>query len=146
MITIWDVLGRSESGPFVKEEEFDWQVGLTARKMVQKYGIRYNPEQVVPSDDDLADRVYQASLDLFLELGTYCRDTGRLVKFTSSTSSSQTGTLSSLRTWAAKFVRSTTSRSTPCLAESDKVMATTLTFALPRAFITPARTPGLLTS
>ena len=82
MITIWDVLGRSESGPFIKEEEFDWQVGLTARKMVQKYGIRYDPEQVVPSDDDLADRVYQASLDLFLELGTYCRDTGRLVKFT----------------------------------------------------------------
>jgi len=82
MITIWDAVGRSESGPYIKEEEFDWQVGLTARKMVEKYGICYDPEQVVPADDDLADRVYQASLDLFLEWGTYCRDTGRLVKFT----------------------------------------------------------------
>lgn len=81
MITVWDVVGRSESGPYMKEEEFDWQVGLTARKMVEKYDIRYDPEQVVPADDDLADRVYEASLDLFLELGTYCRDTSRLVKF-----------------------------------------------------------------
>jgi len=81
MITIWDVVGRSESGPYVKEDEFDWQVGLTARKLVKKYEIRYDPEQVVPADDDLADRVYQASLDLFLELGTFCRDTSRLVKF-----------------------------------------------------------------
>jgi methylamine--corrinoid protein Co-methyltransferase len=81
MISIWDVVGRSESGPYMKEEDFDWQVGLTARKLVNKYDIRYDPEQVVPADDDLADRVYQASLDLFLELGTYCRDTSRLVKF-----------------------------------------------------------------
>jgi len=66
----------------MKEDDFDWQVGLTARKLVEKYDIRYDPEQVVPADDDLADRVYQASLDLFLELGTYCRDTNRLVKFT----------------------------------------------------------------
>lgn len=82
MITIWDVVERSESGPYMKEDDFDWQVGLTARKLVEKYDIRYDPEQVVPADDDLADRVYQASLDLFLELGTYCRDTNRLVKFT----------------------------------------------------------------
>ena len=82
MITFWDVVGRSETGPYMKEEEFDWQVGLTASKLVKKYDIKYNPEQVVPSDDDLADRVYQAGLDLFLELGVYCRDTNRLIKFT----------------------------------------------------------------
>jgi methylamine--corrinoid protein Co-methyltransferase len=81
MINIWEVMGRSESGPYIREEEYDWRVGLTARKLVKKYGIRYDPEQVVPADDDLADRVYQASLELFLELGTFCRDTSRLVKF-----------------------------------------------------------------
>jgi methylamine--corrinoid protein Co-methyltransferase len=30
----------------------------------------------------LADRLYEAGLELFLELGVYCRDTGRLMKFT----------------------------------------------------------------
>ena len=82
MIGFWDVIGRSERGPLVKEEEFDLQVGRVARRMIEKYGIRYDPEQVIPADDGLADRVYQAGLDLFLELGIYCRDTGRLMKFT----------------------------------------------------------------
>ncbi|MFQ6016042.1 MAG: monomethylamine:corrinoid methyltransferase [Anaerolineae bacterium] len=82
MISFWDVVGRSESGPFVREGEFDRRVGRVARQMVEKYGIRYDPEQVIPADDDLADRVYQAGLDLFLELGIYCRDTSRLMKFT----------------------------------------------------------------
>ncbi len=82
MISFWDAIGRSETGPFVKEEEFDRQVGRVARQMVEKYDIRYKPGQVIPADDNLADRVYQAGLDLFLQLGIYCRDTSRLMKFT----------------------------------------------------------------
>ncbi len=82
MISFWDVIGRSESGTLVKEEEFDWKVAQTAREIVERYDIRYDPEQVVPSDEDLVDRVYQAGLDLFLELGMFCRDTGRVLKFT----------------------------------------------------------------
>ena len=82
MIGFWDVIGRSESGPLVKEKEFDLRVGQVARQMVEKYDIKYDPQNVIPADDGLADRVYQAGLDLFLELGIYCRDTGRLIKFT----------------------------------------------------------------
>ncbi|UCG04808.1 MAG: monomethylamine:corrinoid methyltransferase [Desulfobacterales bacterium] len=82
MIGFWDVIGRSESGPLVKEKEFDLRVGRVARQMIEKYDIKYDPQNVIPADDGLADRVYQAGLDLFLELGIYCRDTGRLMKFT----------------------------------------------------------------
>jgi methylamine--corrinoid protein Co-methyltransferase len=81
MIGFWDVYKRSESGPFVKEQEFDRQVGTVANQIVQKHGIRFDPEQVIPSDDALAEKVYQAALELFLELGIYCRDTSRLIKF-----------------------------------------------------------------
>jgi methylamine--corrinoid protein Co-methyltransferase len=82
MIGFWDVIGRSESGPLVKEKEFDLRVGQVARQMVEKYNIKYDPQTVIPADDGLADRIYQAGLDLFLELGVYSRDTGRLMKFT----------------------------------------------------------------
>ncbi len=82
MTSFWEIVGRSESGPFVKEEEYDWKLSRVARQMLEKYSIRYAPDQVIPDDDDLADRVYQASLDLFLEMGIYCRDTSRLVQFT----------------------------------------------------------------
>ncbi|MBA7693327.1 hypothetical protein ES703_101907 [subsurface metagenome] len=81
MIGFWEVIRRSEKGPFIKEEEFDRKVGLLSRQIVKKYGIQYDPQQVIPADDDLADRVYQAGLELFLELGIYCRDTSRLMKF-----------------------------------------------------------------
>jgi len=81
MIGFWDVYERSEKGSFVKEADFDRRVGTVAAGLVEKHGIRFDPEQVVPANDDLADRVYQAALELFLELGIYCRDTSRLVRF-----------------------------------------------------------------
>ena len=68
MIGFWDVVARSESGPLVKEKEFDLKLGRIARQMVEKYDIRYDPQQVIPADDELADRVFKASLDLFLQL------------------------------------------------------------------------------
>lgn len=79
MIDLWDVLNRSEKGPYIKEAAFDRKLGLTAQALVKKYDIKYDPEQVIPSDDDLADRVYRAGLELFLEMGIYCRDTSRLI-------------------------------------------------------------------
>jgi methylamine--corrinoid protein Co-methyltransferase len=82
MIGFWDVIARSESGPLVKEKAFDLRLGRVARQIIEKYGIKYDPQHVIPADDGLADRIFQAGLDLFLEIGIYCRDTGRLMKFT----------------------------------------------------------------
>jgi methylamine--corrinoid protein Co-methyltransferase len=82
MIGFWDVYKRSESGPFVKEAEFDRQVGTLAAGLAQKHKIRFDPQQVIPADDALADRMYQAGLELFLELGIFCRDSSRLIRFT----------------------------------------------------------------
>jgi methylamine--corrinoid protein Co-methyltransferase len=82
MIGFWDVVARSESGPLVKEKEFDLQLGRFARQLAEQYDIHYDPKKVIPADDELADRVFQASFDLFLQLGIYCRDTGRLIQFT----------------------------------------------------------------
>jgi len=81
MIGFWDVYKRSETGRFIKEQDFDRQVGTVASRLVQEHGIRFDREQVIPSDDGLADKVYQAAVELFLELGIYCRDTSRLIRF-----------------------------------------------------------------
>ncbi len=82
MIGFWDILDRSENSPLIKEKQFDQQLGRVAQQLVEKYEIKYDPKQVVPADDNLADRVYQAGLDLFLKIGVFCRDTGRVMKFT----------------------------------------------------------------
>jgi methylamine--corrinoid protein Co-methyltransferase len=81
MIDFWDAAEQCESGEYMKEADFDRQVALVANRLVKKYDIKFDPEQVIPSDDDLADRMYQAGYELFLELGVYCKDTGRIIRF-----------------------------------------------------------------
>lgn len=81
MTDFWQVVERSEKGPFLEEQEFDRKVGLLASRMTKKYAVKFDSKKVIPADDDLADRVYQAGLELFLELGVYCRDTSRLMTF-----------------------------------------------------------------
>lgn len=81
MTGFWDYIDRCESGPLAKEKDFDMQLARTVREIAKKFDIRYDPKTVVPNDDDLADRLYQAALALFLELGVFCRDTGRRIRF-----------------------------------------------------------------
>ena len=81
MIGFWEVAKRSEKGPYIREEEFDRKIGMLAKQIIKKYGIKFDPQNVIPADNDLADKVYQAGFELFLELGVYCKDTSRLIQF-----------------------------------------------------------------
>ena len=76
------IVQRSENGPYMKESEYDLTLAKTVAKLVKEYEIAYDPQVLVPSDDDLADRVYQASADLFLEMGVYNQSTQRRILFT----------------------------------------------------------------
>lgn len=81
MIGFWEVVARTETGPLVDEKTFDLELGAKAQALAEKHQVRYDPGLVIPADDDLADRLYQAGLELFLDTGIYCRDTGRRARF-----------------------------------------------------------------
>ena len=81
MLGFWEVMDRCDRGPLQKEKQYDMQIARAARKQAVAFDIRFDPESVIPDDDDLADRLYQAALAFFVENGVYCRDTGRLVRF-----------------------------------------------------------------
>lgn len=76
-----EITKRAQSGPYMKESDFDLMLTRRIRDLVKEYGIKWNPENLVPADDDLADRVFQAGLQLFCEVGVYCQTTERLIKF-----------------------------------------------------------------
>jgi methylamine--corrinoid protein Co-methyltransferase len=76
------IVERSETGPFTRESDFDMAVARRIAELVKSYGIRFDRQRVVPADGDLADRVYQAGLDLFVEMGVYNQSTERRVIFT----------------------------------------------------------------
>lgn len=82
-VRLWDAMERSQVGPYMEEDVFVKKHLMPAvKKMVKKYGIKYDKNNPVPADNDLADRVWQAGRDLFLEVGTYNQDTHRVINFT----------------------------------------------------------------
>ncbi|WP_287584175.1 monomethylamine:corrinoid methyltransferase [Candidatus Borrarchaeum sp.] len=77
-----DVIKRAEDGPICMEKDFDFSImRLKLKELIKDYDIRYDPEVLVPSDDSLADAVFNAALELYLETGTYCLSTHRQIKF-----------------------------------------------------------------
>lgn len=78
---LWEIQQRSNTGPPCDENEFLSKVFVpTLQKTVRKYDIRYDPATPLPSDDSLADRVWQAGWELFREVGLYNTDTHRIIR------------------------------------------------------------------
>jgi len=77
-----EITKRAQSGPFMKEKDFDLKVMKRIRELVKEKGIKYDPDVLVPADDDMADRIFEAGLQLFVELGAYCQTTERCIRFT----------------------------------------------------------------
>jgi len=82
MISLLEVCKRAESGPSISAENFDLDVVFqNANNLCKKYDINYDANNPVPSDDDLADRIFQAGVDFFCQTGIYCNDTQKLIQF-----------------------------------------------------------------
>ena len=80
-----EVLHRAETGPIIEEADFERRlVAPTIKNLLKKYDIRYDKSVFVPSDDDLADRVFQAGLVLAAEAGMFCQSTSRRIVWTRS--------------------------------------------------------------
>ncbi|MFW9912948.1 MAG: monomethylamine:corrinoid methyltransferase [Candidatus Thorarchaeota archaeon] len=82
MIPIIEIAKRALDGkPFI-EKEFDMRVfSPRVRELVKEYGISYDPDVLVPSDDGLADAVFKAAFNLICDVGVYCKDTERIIAF-----------------------------------------------------------------
>lgn len=79
-----NVIDKSENGPIVDENEWDAKyIGETVQSLIEKYDVQWDMQDqfVVCSDDGLADRTFEAGLELAREIGVYCVDTKRQMKF-----------------------------------------------------------------
>jgi len=83
MVSFMEIIDRALKGSFISEKDFDMNIFTKkVREKIKKYEIKYDSENPIPSDDDLADRVFKAGVELYSEVGTYCVDTERIIKFT----------------------------------------------------------------
>jgi methylamine--corrinoid protein Co-methyltransferase len=81
---ILDVLRKAHDGPVYKERDFNLNVvAATIREKVKKYDLTgtCDIDDPIGSDDDLADRVYQAGFEAAVEIGVLCSDTNRAIRF-----------------------------------------------------------------
>ena len=80
---IWDIWRRAETGPICPVRKFDLELYWgRIKELVKEYDIKYNPEQVLPTDDSLIDDVYEAAKTLLLDVGILCVDTERIMRIT----------------------------------------------------------------
>lgn len=76
-----EIFQRSRSGTFMKEAEYDLLLASRVRELVREYEIKFDPQVVCPADDAMADRVFEAGVRLFCDVGVYHLDTQRVIKF-----------------------------------------------------------------
>ena len=77
-----EIVKRAQTGPYMKENEFDLKVARRIKELVRDHGIKYDASVLVPADDDMADRAWEAAVQLFVEVGVYCQTTERCIRFT----------------------------------------------------------------
>lgn len=78
-----EILDRIEEGPICTEKQWDMKVlPRIVREKVKAYGISYDSEEVIPSDNGLADNVFKAGFDVAIEAGVLCTSTETRIIFT----------------------------------------------------------------
>lgn len=82
-VTVFDVFDRAKSGPKMDENLWDNKlIPQTASKLKEKYGIKMDKKVIVPTDKGLISNLFKAGLEMLVECGVYCMDTGRVIKYT----------------------------------------------------------------
>ena len=83
MLDLIEVFDRADSGLLIPDTDYYMKRFVPKlREVVERYRIKWDRQTIVNTDDDLADRVFQAAVDLLAEAGAYCPDTNRVMAFT----------------------------------------------------------------
>ena len=82
MINIYEVIRRSEEGPYIKESDFDMNLYRVTSKLVKDLGIKINRDTPVVSDDQMAKSMFEAGMQLALKMGMLSVSSSRVIHFT----------------------------------------------------------------
>lgn len=80
--TMINTLRKAESGPVCLENDFDRKIlASKLTEVIKEYNIKFSSDNLIPNDNSLADDVFKAAMDLYLETGTLNLSTHRQIKF-----------------------------------------------------------------
>jgi len=81
MIPLLDFEKRSLRGKVMKTQDFDLAFAMKVRELVERHRISFDPDRLIV-DDETADAVFNAGVDLLAEVGLYQLDTQRVIEYT----------------------------------------------------------------
>lgn len=81
-VDVFEVLERCRNGERMAEKDFDFSLFRTTEKLRKGSRIKLNPETPINLSDELADELFELGLRCYVEVGTWCMNTGRVIKFT----------------------------------------------------------------
>ncbi len=80
-----EILDRAKNGPLVSKQDWDMDhIVLPVRQLVRKYQLTWDELHIIPEDEDLISRLFQAGMELAVSAGVFCASTGRVIKFSQS--------------------------------------------------------------
>ncbi len=75
-----DIIERSRNGPKVEEKDWDFMVWRKGEELAKSYKINADLEGILR--DDVADDIFEASIQMICDLGIYNQTSRRMIKFT----------------------------------------------------------------
>jgi len=82
VVQLLDVMEKALNGKPMSET--DYQLRLFAPKVMEKvreHKIKFDPDNPIPSDNSMADEVFEAGIELLLDVGAYCTTSGRVISY-----------------------------------------------------------------
>ena len=81
MLNYLEILDRANTGPYLVEENWDLEkVAMTTKRLVKKYKLEWNKEELVTDDASLSEAIFNAGYELAVTLGSYSRTTERVIE------------------------------------------------------------------
>ena len=83
MVQILDIMEKALNGKPMSET--DYQLKLFAPKCQEKvkaHGIKFDLKNPICDDDSLADDLFEAAIELLIDVGAYCTNTNRVISYT----------------------------------------------------------------
>jgi methylamine--corrinoid protein Co-methyltransferase len=82
-VTVFEAFNRAKTGQKVDESVWDYDlIPKTASRLKEKYGIKMDKKVLIPTDETLVQNLFKAGMEMLVECGIYCMDTGRVIKYT----------------------------------------------------------------
>ena len=83
MVQILDVMEKALNGKPMSETDYQLRVfAPKVQEKVKEHKIKFDPSNPIPNDNSLADDIFEAGMELLIDVGAYCTTSGRVISYT----------------------------------------------------------------